>query len=782
MKHLAATANQLGAMLKVKLGRPAIDHVLGCVHALGRGVNRSVVKVVITYLGSLHRLYRQNGLAFTVKAMKAWSVMLMQSVGGQRLHNLTPLGLRLSRTIAGLPRIIPAIHRMRIRRGDLYIIRLWSTLFGLYRVIEIPGVLKLGTITDPSTMDQLLLPEFSQFCSNHFWPVLRSLFGGVGVLRALRVGAGTFLKELRAKPFLISKSSPAVRKDEDSPKRNFSPLSTSPGGVWLAALIWSQSNLMPFLRDWCQMTGNIWVLNRIETWTNPKSLGMDDQPSIGDNISSIELGPDISWGTLGRLGLKDEPAGKVRVFAMVDPFTQWLLEPLHRAIFSLLRVIPQDGTFDQLKPIRRLMKDRPRGPYYSFDLSAATDRLPLAIQKVLLSRILGSWGAEVWGTLLVGRSYRVADRRIPEKVLDLRYATGQPMGALSSWAMLALVHHAIVQWAALRAGVITKGGWFGDYAVLGDDIVIANKAVARQYEDLMSALGVGIGLHKSLVSPRGLALEFAKRFMTSVGDASQVPFAEFWASRRNLSVILEFARKNQLTLSQMLTVLGYGYKAKGHVTKRLTTLPSRLANYVIAWHSPSGPGFTNLRDFLTLRGVGSHYKVTEAKVSILMKSFFEQEIKALLDKIDKLQPLVTAVKQLVTVHRDREHYGTVKRGPARKTSFQDLYAAFETTYGWNHWVTDSIRETVFREAFLDTIIELRDLRTKLEEIQLDALDWDAFVGLVDTYSDISDRLGAIPLPRDIYARVSEKSAIRTSNQWIELWRKYSSAFRTTKAT
>lgn len=38
---------------------------------------------------------------------------------------------------------------------------------------------------------------------------------------------------------------------------------------------------------------------------------------------------------------------------------------------------------------------------------------------------------------------------VPSKV---RYAVGQPMGALSSWAMLALTHHLIVAMAARRVG------------------------------------------------------------------------------------------------------------------------------------------------------------------------------------------------------------------------------------------------------------------------------------------------------------------------------------------
>lgn len=42
-------------------------------------------------------------------------------------------------------------------------------------------------------------------------------------------------------------------------------------------------------------------------------------------------------GRLGKLATKEEAAGKIRVFAMVDPFTQWALYPLHKAIMSTIR-------------------------------------------------------------------------------------------------------------------------------------------------------------------------------------------------------------------------------------------------------------------------------------------------------------------------------------------------------------------------------------------------------------------------------------------------------------
>lgn len=41
--------------------------------------------------------------------------------------------------------------------------------------------------------------------------------------------------------------------------------------------------------------------------------------------------PRVGRYALGALGFKEEAAGKVRVFALVDCFTQWALAPLHDA-------------------------------------------------------------------------------------------------------------------------------------------------------------------------------------------------------------------------------------------------------------------------------------------------------------------------------------------------------------------------------------------------------------------------------------------------------------------
>lgn len=116
-------------------------------------------------------------------------------------------------------------------------------------------------------------------------------------------------------------------------------------------------------------------------------------------------------------------------------------------------MIPQDGTFDQEAPVRSLLsqnrdcKDRFIG---SADMSAATDRLPALLQAHLLSHVLGRKIGMAWLSLLTDRPYQ-------HKLIDYVYAVGQPMGALSSWAALAITHHFMWQLSAWRSGIVPFG-------------------------------------------------------------------------------------------------------------------------------------------------------------------------------------------------------------------------------------------------------------------------------------------------------------------------------------
>jgi len=114
-------------------------------------------------------------------------------------------------------------------------------------------------------------------------------------------------------------------------------------------------------------------------------------------------------------------------------------------MFKILRTIPQDGTFDQLRPL--LSHSERFTEAYSLDLTAATDRLPLFIQQEIVKALIGEPLALAWGSILVDISYHLSSMKYGANEL-LKYSIGQPMGALSSWASLALTHHFLVQASA----------------------------------------------------------------------------------------------------------------------------------------------------------------------------------------------------------------------------------------------------------------------------------------------------------------------------------------------
>lgn len=99
-----------------------------------------------------------------------------------------------------------------------------------------------------------------------------------------------------------------------------------------------------------------------------------------------------------------------------------------------MKQIPQDGTFDQDAPLsllRKVLEERDNKKTYSFDLSAATDRLPITLQTDILSLFLGKEISDLWRQLLIGRDYTLKKSK-HFSGSTVRYAVGQPMGALSS--------------------------------------------------------------------------------------------------------------------------------------------------------------------------------------------------------------------------------------------------------------------------------------------------------------------------------------------------------------
>lgn len=225
-------------------------------------------------------------------------------------------------------------------------------------------------------------------------------------------------------------------------------------------------------------------------------------------ILSLLFIPFLLWPIdlyLGRLALIKELRGKTRIIGITDQWTQWLFRPLHDAIYDFLGTLAEDGTNDQLKPVRLMLEKNKNSQFYSLDLSAATDRLPVSLQKDILN-CLGLCGTE-WKNILNRPYYYMG--------VPFHYSVGQPMGAYSSFAMLALANHLIVYCAALQEGIPLPIKDLGSYGIIGDDIVISNDRLAHSYNKIMNdVLGVVINPIKGF---EGNIIEFAKSWFHSSG-------------------------------------------------------------------------------------------------------------------------------------------------------------------------------------------------------------------------------------------------------------------------
>jgi hypothetical protein len=82
----------------------------------------------------------------------------------------------------------------------------------------------------------------------------------------------------------------------------------------------------------------------------------------------------------------------------------------------------------------------------------------------------------------------------------VKYKVGQPMGALSSFNMLALTHHMILQ--VISNSIYQTNQWCDKYEITGDDVVIFDHRIASEYQRLIPLLGLELNLKKSVISSR----------------------------------------------------------------------------------------------------------------------------------------------------------------------------------------------------------------------------------------------------------------------------------------
>lgn len=106
--------------------------------------------------------------------------------------------------------------------------------------------------------------------------------------------------------------------------------------------------------------------------------------------------------------------------------------------------------------------------------------------------------------------------------------------------------------------------------------------MANEYLQILSQIGVKAGLAKSIVAKGQFYVEFAKKYFVPTGRADMLPLKECIAVYSSTLLTCEFVKIHKLTLTRILTFLGYGYKSKSRAVSALyKDLPGRLRTLLI---------------------------------------------------------------------------------------------------------------------------------------------------------------------------------------------------------
>ncbi|DAB41747.1 RNA-dependent RNA polymerase [Dahlia pinnata mitovirus 1] len=476
-------------------------------------------------------LARKSGLLFTAKYLKQAQGLVMWYVGSGSVSPRPKLSMHMKLTRCGLPCMIPSHFRKLIRKGDMKVIRLVLTVLAFHRIMKVgtDGWNRVNhtTIHHPKYKDNAATQEWCKTLLQSAGSMLSAYVPGYKEIPikfgfswepVFTSGPNTYKPPSECNigsGWRDLWNRMCVRrhgKKGAGMRYSLTQLHTLPVDATALMTLWSPdflhdiSALLYHPREFYPEDGYSKVVE-------PCKEGVDGFNWLMESL--IAVAEKLWWPTMktrpesGRFGLSLEGAGKVRVFAIPNPIVQRLVKPLHDWEMSILSKIEMDGTYNQLKPLWRLQGKK---KLYSFDLKAATDMFPASLSGSMLSGLFGDNLGLTWYLLMNQTAFRSPEKvGSPLRARVYRFTRGQPLGFYSSWPSFALTHHMVVWLAAWRVYPTQK---FKDYALLGDDIVIADEGVAKVYKSIMEEMGGVINIDKSLVSHSGCC-EFAKKFIVN---------------------------------------------------------------------------------------------------------------------------------------------------------------------------------------------------------------------------------------------------------------------------
>jgi len=397
-----------------------------------------------------------------------------------------------------------------------------------------------------------------------------------------------------------------------------------------------KSGLYDHILNYCQLVEHAHLLAILNEF--------DSDQSVND---LAELERDMIDS---RLSIKYEAWGKSRFFAICDWFTQSALLGLHHWIFSWLFKQREDGTKDQ-DQVAEVVRTWTVPPglgqchpgVYSLDLSKATDRLPAHLQREIISHIFSKEIAEQWYTIVTNRSFQKPDKSF------IQFQVGQPLGAYSSWAMLALTHHVVCR-TALKLSGQTRGE-YPLYVVIGDDVAMLGKQLAEWYQVIMvSILRVDISKTKGFTpdtcifvnplsphSTNSFSAEIAKRVfidgfeLTTVSPETLLSGFEYPNDFPNLIFQVNkrggYHSEKAAVAPILLSCLGF----KPDMNSSLITFPLRGAK--VSLDTEVSPLLGKMKDVLNfLPWFDSEITISDSELDTMWRWSIRSSLKGVLDK------------------------------------------------------------------------------------------------------------------------------------------------------
>ncbi|APG77176.1 RNA-dependent RNA polymerase [Shahe narna-like virus 7] len=281
-----------------------------------------------------------------------------------------------------------------------------------------------------------------------------------------------------------------------------------------------------------------WLKNKLMSLAG---VGLKQCFDLIDSVSMNGISVNSWWNriypvrssTISKLTGMSDKEGKTSVMGVVDYWSQTALKPLHDTLMRILSGIGPDCTHDQQSFLTKVPSSGVT--FYSYDLTNATDSMPLWLQGEIISRMIGKDRAEDWKDILVKEEFSLKGH--PAKI---KFSAGQPMGAYSSWPSMALTHHAIVQlaWISLGNKSPTR-----DYVLLGDDMVIWNDKLAMSYRTLLSSLDMPISDQKTHIS--GSTFEFCKSWFVNGVEVTGFSVPGLWEVSSSYSKLANFLENQE---------------------------------------------------------------------------------------------------------------------------------------------------------------------------------------------------------------------------------------------